>query len=77
MADILEAQRRARQAPAEEAEPKAEQALKGKAPPLPKPKAKAEPQPQAPHPTSPPPLPLVARKQGSAAVPAGEDPEVE
>ena len=71
--DILEAQ--ARQAPAEEAEPKAEQALKGKAPPLAKPKAK--PQPQAPHPPSPAPPPFVARKRGSAAVPAEEDQEVE
>ena len=77
MAQILEARRQARQAPAEEAEPKAEQALKGKAPPLAKPKAKPQPQPQAPHPPSPPQPPLVARKQGSPAVPAEEDPEVE
>ena len=70
-------QRQARHAPAEEAEPKAEQAPKGKAPPLAKPKAKPQPRPQAPHPPSPPPPPLVARKQGSAAVPAEEDLEVE
>ena len=73
----MEAQRRARQAPAEEAEPKAEQSPKGKATPLAKPKAKPQPQPQAPHPASPPPPALVARKQGLAAVPAEEDPEVE
>ena len=72
---MLEAQRQAQQAPAEEAEPKAEQASKGKAPPLAKPKAKPQPQPQAPHPPSPPPPPLVARKS-AAAVPA-EHPEVE
>ena len=75
IADILEAQRRA--APAEEAEPKAEQAPKGKAPPIAKPKAKPKRQPQAPHPPSPPPPPLVARKRGAAAVPEEEDQEVE
>ena len=73
IADILEAQ--TRQAPAEDAEPKAEQARNGKATPLAKPKAK--PQPQAPHPPLPPPPPLVARKRRSAAVSAEEDPEVE
>ena len=70
----MEAQ--ARLAPAKEAEPKAEQATKGKAPPLAKPKAKPKPQPQAPHPPSPPPPPLVAGKRGAAAVPEEEDPEV-
>ena len=75
IADILEAQ--ARQAPAEEAEPKAEQAPKGKVAPLAKPKAKLKPQPQAPHPPSPAPPPLVGRKRGAAAVPEEEDPEVE
>ena len=75
IAQIVEAQRRA--APAEEAEPKAEQAPKGKAPPLAKPKPKPKPQPQAPHPSSPPPPPLVARKRGAAAVPEEEAPEVE
>ena len=75
IAQILEAQRRA--APAEEAEPKVEQAPKGKAPPLAKPKSKPEPQPQAPHPPSPPPPPLVARKRGAAAVSKEEEPEVE
>ena len=75
IAQILEAQRGA--APAEEAEPKAEQAPKGKAPPLAKPKSKPKPQPQAPHPPSPAPPPLVARKQGAAAVPEEEEPEVE
>ena len=72
IAQILEAQRRA--APAEEAE----QAPKGKPPPLARPKSKPKPQPQAPHPPSPPPPPLVARKQGAAAVPEEEEPaEVE
>ena len=67
IAQILEEQRRA--APAEEAEPKAEQAPhpKPKAAPLAKPKSKPKPQPQAPHPQSPPPPPLVARKGAAAA----------
>ena len=76
IAQILEAQRRA--PPAEEAEPTAEQAPKGEAPPLAKPKSRPKPQPQAPHPPSPPPPPLVARKRGPAAVPEMEEPaEVE
>ena len=60
-------------APAEEAEPKAEQAPKGKAPP----RAKPKPQPQTPHPPSPAPPPLVARERGAAAVPKEEELEVE
>ena len=73
IAQIMKAQRRA--APAEEAEPKAEQAPKGKAPPLAKPKSKPKPQPQAPHPQPPPPPPLVAWRRGAAAVPEEEEPE--
>ena len=74
IAQILEAQRHA--APAEEAEPKAEQAPKGKTPPLTKPKSKPKPLLQAPHPPTPPPPPLVARKRRAAAVPEEEEPEV-
>ena len=59
---MVEAQKQAQQARAEQAEPKAEQAPKGKAPPLAKPKAKPQPQPQAPPPPLPPPPPLVGKK---------------
>ena len=72
IAQILEADRRA--ASAEEAEPKAEQALHPKAR-LAKPKPKPKPQPQAPHPQSPPPPPLVARK-GAAALEGPAEVEV-
>ena len=77
IAQIMEAQRRA--APAEKAEPKAEQAPhpKPKAPPLAKPNSKPKPQPQAPHPQSLAPPPLVARKRGAAVVPEEEPEEVE
>ena len=69
IAQMLEAQRRA--APAEEAKPKAEQAPKGKAPPLAKPKSKPKAQPQVPHPPSPPSPPLDARKRGGGGGPRG------
>ena len=71
---MLEAQKRAGQAPAEEAQRKAEQTPKGKAAPFAKSKVKLQPQLKAPHPPSPPPPLLVARKSATA-VPA-EHPEV-
>ena len=78
IAEIVVAHGRA--APAEEAEPKAEQAPhpKPKAAPLAKPKSKPKPKPQphAPHPQSPPPPPLVARK-GAATLDGEEPAEVE